>query len=257
LEAALTNLAINARDAMAMGGRLSIATENVHIGAESAPANSDLKTGDYVMLTVTDTGSGIAPEIVSRVFEPFFTTKETGKGSGLGLSMIYGFAKQSNGHVDIESRVDVGTSVRLYLPRTTRIDQTPVEAAGIEPDEAAGEMILVVEDNATVRKSVVTQLHEMGYRTLEAADGEEAMAILGLDPRIELLFSDVVIPGGMSGRQLAAATRRRRPDVKILLTSGFPDKANDASTGGRSEAMLSKPYRQQELARKLREVLQA
>jgi PAS domain S-box-containing protein len=257
LEAALTNLAINARDAMAMGGRLSIETGNVHVRAESAAAHGDLKPGDYVMLTVTDTGSGIAPEIVNRVFEPFFTTKETGKGSGLGLSMIYGFAKQSNGHVDLESQVDIGTSVRLYLPRTTRIEQPPVEAAGAEPDEAAGEMILVVEDNATVRKSVVTQLQQLGYRTLEAADGEEAIAILGLDPRIDLLFSDVVIPGGMSGWQLAAATRRRRPDVKILLTSGFPDKAAEAGAGDRSEVMLSKPYRQHELACKLRQILQA
>jgi PAS domain S-box-containing protein len=257
LEAALTNLAINARDAMAMGGRLSIATENVHFEAGSAAADSDLKPGDYVMVTVTDTGSGIAPEIVNRVFEPFFTTKETGKGSGLGLSMIYGFAKQSNGHVDIESQVDFGTSVRLYLPRTTRIDQSALEVGSVEPAEAAGEMILVVEDNATVRKSVVTQLQQLGYRTIEAADGQEAMAILELDPRIDLLFSDVVIPGGMSGRQLAATTRRKRPDVKILLTSGFPDKATDARSGERTEAMLSKPYRQQELARKLREILQA
>jgi CheY-like chemotaxis protein len=242
---------------MGMSGRLSIATENVHLQAESVPANSDLKPGDYVMATVSDTGSGIAPEIVDRVFEPFFTTKETGKGSGLGLSMIYGFAKQSNGHVEIESQVDVGTSVRLYLPRTTRPDRSPVEAAGVEPNEAAGEMILVVEDNATVRQSVVIQLQQLGYCTLEAADGEEAMAILGLDPRIDLLFSDVVIPGGMSGWQLAAATRRRRPDVKILLTSGFPDKAADASGANRTEAMLSKPYRQQELARKLREILRS
>jgi CheY-like chemotaxis protein len=171
--------------------------------------------------------------------------------------MIYGFAKQSNGHVDIESQVDVGTCVRLYLPRTSRIDQLPIETGSAEPTEGAGEMILVVEDNCTVRKSVVTQLQQLGYRTLEAADGEEAMAILQLDPRIDLLFSDVVIPGGVSGRQLAAATRRKCPAVKILLTSGFPDKAADAHSGDRSEAMLSKPYRQQELARRLRQILQA
>jgi CheY-like chemotaxis protein len=257
LEAALANLAINARDAMAMGGRLTIATDNVRIGAESAAGNGELKPGDYVMVTVSDTGSGIAPEIVNRVFEPFFTTKETGKGSGLGLSMIYGFAKQSNGHVDIESQIDVGTSVRLYLPRTTRLDRLPAEVSDDEPAEAAGELILVVEDNATVRKSVVTQLQRLGYRTVEAGDGESAIAILERDPRIDLLFSDVVIPGGISGRQLAAATRRKRPDVKILLTSGFPDKATDARAGDRTEAMLSKPYRQQDLARKLREILGA
>jgi PAS domain S-box-containing protein len=257
LEAALTNLAINTRDAMAMGGRLLIATENKHVGVENASADGDLGPGDYVMVAVNDTGSGIAPEIINRVFEPFFTTKETGKGSGLGLSMIYGFAKQSNGHVDIESQVDVGTCVRLYLPRTSRIDQLPIETGSAEPAEGAGEMILVVEDNCTVRKSVVTQLQQLGYRTLEAADGEEAMAILQLDPRIDLLFSDVVIPGGVSGRQLAAATRRKCPAVKILLTSGFPDKAADAHSGDRSEAMLSKPYRQQELARRLRQILQA
>ena len=255
LEAALTNLAINARDAMPMGGRLTIGTANGRV--ETASANGELKPGDYVVLTVADTGSGIPPEIIGRVFEPFFTTKATGKGSGLGLSMIYGFAKQSDGHVEIESEIDRGTTVRLYLPRATRAPvQPPAAPRRREPAAAAGELILVVEDNATVRKSVVRQLQKLGYRTLEAEDGPEALAILESDPRIDLLFSDVVMPGGMSGRQLAAAVRRRRPDLKILLTSGFPDKAGDARTGDRKEQVLGKPYRQRDLALKLREILQ-
>jgi PAS domain S-box-containing protein len=258
LEAALTNLAINARDAMPMGGRLTIATANLHFEGQSAAANGEFKPGDYVVLAVADTGSGIPPDIIGRVFEPFFTTKATGKGSGLGLSMIYGFAKQSDGHVEIESEVDRGTTVRLYLPRATRVPaRAPAPARRSEPTAAAGELILVVEDNATVRKSVVRQLHKLGYRTLEAEDGQEALAILERDPRIDLLFSDVVMPGGMSGRQLAAAVRRRRPDLRILLTSGFPDKAGDARAGERKEPVLSKPYRQRDLALKLREILQA
>ncbi len=260
LEAALTNLAINARDAMPAGGRLTIATANQHLEAQSATGHGELKPGDYVVLAVADTGSGIPPDIIGRVFEPFFTTKATGKGSGLGLSMIYGFAKQSDGHVEIESEVDRGTTVRLYLPRATRVPArapAPAVVRRSEPKAAAGELILVVEDNATVRKSVVRQLHKLGYRTLEAEDGQEALALLERDPRIDLLFSDVVMPGGMSGRQLAAATRRRRPDIKILLTSGFPDKAGDARAGERREPVLGKPYRQRDLALKLREILQA
>jgi PAS domain S-box-containing protein len=257
LEAALTNLAINARDAMPVGGRLTIATANRHLEAQSGTANGDLKPGDYVVLAVADTGSGIPPDIIGRVFEPFFTTKATGKGSGLGLSMIYGFAKQSDGHVEIESEVDRGTTVRLYLPRATRVPApAPAPARRSEPGAAAGELILVVEDNATVRKSVVRQLHKLGYRTLEAEDGEEALGLLERDPRIDMLFSDVVMPGGMSGRQLAAAVRRR-PDIKILLTSGFPDKAGDARAGERKEQVLGKPYRQRDLALKLREILQS
>ncbi len=257
LEAALTNLAINARDAMPMGGRLAIATANLHFEARGATADAELKPGDYAVLTVADSGSGIPPDIIGRVFEPFFTTKAIGKGSGLGLSMIYGFAKQSDGHVEIESEVDRGTTVRLYLPRTTRAPEpAPVVARRSEPAAAAGELILVVEDNDTVRKSVVRQLQKLGYRTLEAGDGQEALAVLERDPRIDLLFSDVVMPGGMSGRQLAAAVRRRRPDIKILLTSGFPDKAGDARAGERKEPMLGKPYRQRDLALKLREILQ-
>jgi nitrogen-specific signal transduction histidine kinase len=257
LEAALTNLAINARDAMPMGGRLSIATANLHFEARGASAGGELAPGDYVVLTVADTGSGIPPDILGRVFEPFFTTKATGKGSGLGLSMIYGFAKQSNGHVEIASEVDRGTAVRLYLPRATRApEQAPAAAPRSVPGVAAGELILVVEDNDNVRKSVVQQLQRLGYRTLEAEDGQAALAILESDPRIDLLFSDVVMPGGLSGRQLAAAVRRRRPDLKILLTSGFPDKAGDARAGERKEPVLGKPYRQRDLALKLREILQ-
>jgi len=264
LEAALTNLAINARDAMPVGGRLTITTANRQVDARIGSASSELKPGDYVVLTVTDTGSGIAPEIIGRVFEPFFTTKPAGKGSGLGLSMIYGFAKQSDGHVEIESELGRGTTVRLYLPRAvparaqaSEALPEPAPARRGESTAAAGELILVVEDNATVRKSVVRQLQKLGYRTLEAEDGQEALAALERDPRIDLLFSDIVMPGGMSGRQLAAAVRRRRPGLKILLTSGFPDKAGDGRARERREQVLGKPYRQRDLALKLREILQA
>jgi PAS domain S-box-containing protein len=258
LEAALTNLAINARDAMPAGGRLTISTENAHLDRLRMAMDGDIEPGDYVILTVADTGSGIPPEVIDRIFEPFFTTKATGRGSGLGLSMIYGFARQSNGHIDIESAVGDGTSVRLYLPRAARAAE-PVRAAagGADAAAAAGEMILVVEDDATVRGSVALLLQQLGYRTLEAADGQQALAILERDTRIDLLFSDVVMPGGFSGRQLAAATRRKRPEVRILLTSGFPDKAGDARAGERTEHMLSKPYRRQDLAAKLREIFAA
>jgi PAS domain S-box-containing protein len=258
LEAALTNLAINARDAMPMGGRLTIETANLHLAAGSKAAGGELKPGDYVVLTVTDTGLGIPSDIIGRVFEPFFTTKPPGKGSGLGLSMIYGFAKQSDGHVEIESAVDRGTTVRLYLPRALRpAVRAPVVARRREPMPAAGELVLVVEDNATVRKSVIRQLQKLGYRTLEAEDGQQALDLLEREPLIDLLFSDVVMPGGMNGRQLAAAARRKRPGIKVLLTSGYPDKAGEARGGERKEQVFGKPYRQRDLALKLREILQS
>ena len=257
LESAIVNLAINARDAMPEGGRLIIETANKRIDENYVAKNFEAVPGDYVMLAVSDTGTGMSPEVLARVFEPFFTTKPTGKGTGLGLSMVYGFARQSQGHVQIYSEVGHGTSVRLYLPRAQgaaeAIAEAPAEAV---PRARAGEQILAVEDNPDVRRVVVAQLEALGYAVIEAANGEAALKILERGDPVDLLFSDVVMPGGMSGYDLARATRRLRPDLKILLTSGFPKTAieNQRPTSEVGN-LLIKPYRKSELAAKIRAVL--
>src|SRR5262249_42984129 len=213
--------------------------------------------GDYVMLAVSDTGTGMPPEVLARVFEPFFTTKPVGKGTGLGLSMVYGFARQSQGHVQIYSEVGHGTSVRLYLPRADGaaelLGETPVE---ILPRARAGERVLAVEDNPEVRRVVAAQLQELGYHVIEAANGEAAMRILQRGEPVDLLFTDVVMPGGMTGYDLARATRRMRPELKVLLTSGFPKTTiKDQHRAGEFNKLLIKPYRKAELAAKIRAAL--
>jgi len=256
VENALLNLVINARDAMPAGGRLLIKTANKHLDEEYVAHNTEVAVGDYVMLAVTDTGSGMPPDVLERALEPFFTTKEIGKGSGLGLSVIYGFAKQSRGHLKIYSEVGHGTTVRLYLPRAV--------AAGVEtiapPAPAAhprgGEIILVVEDHADVRSYVVAQLRDLGYLVIEAEDGPQALKILDTEAPIDLLMTDMVMPGGMTGRQLAEAAKLRRPRLKALFTSGHSEDvvAEDGALDPRAQ-FLAKPYTRQDLARKVRQAL--
>lgn len=257
METALTNLAINSRDAMPNGGKLTIETANRRLDEEYSAGNAEVTPGDYVMLAVSDTGEGMSPEIVNRVFEPFFTTKEQGKGTGLGLSMVYGFVKQSRGHIKIYSESGHGTTIRLYLPRA---QDGAVPASGeifTESETAAsGAKILVVDDNPDVRGVVVKQLSGFGYSVMESQDGPSALDIIRNDETIDLLFTDIVMPGGMTGIELAREAQKLRPLLKILLTSGFAEATlqNHSQPGG-TVNVLSKPYRRQELARKIQEIL--
>ncbi len=257
VENSLLNLAINARDAMPEGGKLTIETANANLDEDYAANNAEVVPGDYVVMAVTDTGTGMPPDVLAHVFEPFFTTKEVGKGTGLGLSMIYGFAKQSGGHLKIYSEVGHGTTVRLYLPRQL---SESVKAASVPsspaPSKGGGETILVVEDNPDVRRLVLRQLRDLGYVVIEAANGPQALKILEDGAAIDLLFTDVVMPGGMTGRQLAEAAKGRRPNLKTLFTSGYTEdsilRLGKLDPGVR---LLSKPYRKHELATRIREAL--
>jgi PAS domain S-box-containing protein len=257
LESALTNLAVNARDAMPGGGRLTIGTRKASIDQEYAEAHTDVSPGDFVVLEVSDTGTGIPPEMLAHVFEPFFTTKEKEQGTGLGLSMVFGFVKQSGGHIEVYSEVGIGTTLRLYLPRA---DEAPAEA---RPTLTAAmprghETVLAVEDNEGLRRVLVRQLADLGYRVLEAANAQAAIEILGRDEKIDLLFTDIVLPGGMNGADLARSVVTMRTDMKVLFTSGFPEGAfgpDGALPPG--AILLGKPYRKDELARRLRESLAA
>ena len=257
VESALLNLAINSRDAMPGGGKLTIETDNAHLDEDYATQNAEVAPGDYVALAVTDTGTGMTQEVLEHAFEPFFTTKEVGKGTGLGLSMIYGFAKQSQGHAKIYSEVGHGTTVRLYLPRKAATAQSAVAPVRADRARTGGsETILVVEDDADVRAFVVGQLGDLGYRVIEAADGPQAQRILESDQPIDLLFTDVIMPGGMTGRQLADAARAGRPGLKAIFTSGYTE--NSIVHQGKLDkgvSFLSKPFRRQELALKIREML--
>lgn len=257
LESALLNLAINARDAMPGGGRLTVETINTFIDEKRSADYDDVPPGEYVLISVSDTGTGMTPETASRVFEPFFTTKEFGKGTGLGLSMVYGFVKQSGGHIKIYSEVGHGTSFKIYLPRS--LDAKEPTAAGViaKPHDPIGsETILLAEDDALVRQHGVNLLRGLGYQVLIAANGAEALAILERGDHVDLLFTDVVMPGGMSGRQLADKAAALRPSLKILFTSGYPESA--IVHHGRLDPgihLMKKPYRRRDLALKLRELL--
>jgi PAS domain S-box-containing protein len=259
VESALLNLAINARDAMPNGGKLTIETGNVTLDENYAARNAEVSPGEYVMLALTDTGIGMTPDVMQRAFEPFFTTKGVGKGSGLGLSMVYGFAKQSKGHLKIYSEVGHGTTVRLYLPRLAAdagasIAPSPDVERG--EDARGHESILVVEDDGDVRGFVVFQLQDLGYHVIQAANGLEAQRIVAGDTAIDLLLTDVVMPGGISGRDLAESALRARPGLKVMFTSGYTE--NSIVHHGRLDPevnFLAKPYRRQELARKVRTVL--
>jgi len=257
IESALVNLAVNARDAMGTGGRLMIETRNAHLDEAYAALHAEVTPGDYAMLGVSDTGCGMSPEILERVLEPFFTTKEVGKGSGLGLSMVYGFVKQSKGHLKIYSEPGHGTTIRIYLPRAAQgLRAASAETAPAAEQPGGSETVLLVEDDRLVRQFVLTQVRSLGYRVLEAGDGPEALAILARGEKIDLLFTDVVLPGGLTGRALAEEVRRRSPSTLVLFTSGYTEDA--VVHHGRLDPgmhFLSKPYRRRDLARKLREVL--
>ena len=251
---ALLNMAINARDAMPGGGRLTLQTRMVtpeESGLDSAPETAPSR---YVMIAVGDTGTGMPPHVREKVFEPFFTTKEVGKGSGLGMSMVYGFVTQSGGHIRIDSEEGAGTTVRLYLPPAE--GAAVKTAAKVEPAAGGSEAILVVEDDALVRNFVTAQLVGLGYKAVSAADGPAALARLQKGERYDLLFTDVVMPGGMNGRQLAQEAERFRPGMKVLYTSGYTD--DTIMHRGRLDPgvlLLQKPYRKGELARMVRKAL--
>jgi signal transduction histidine kinase/DNA-binding NarL/FixJ family response regulator/HAMP domain-containing protein len=256
LSTALLNLAVNARDAMPNGGKLTLETGNVVLDEAYARSNPEVQPGNYVMIAVSDTGTGIPANLRDRVFEPFFTTKTVGKGTGLGLSMVYGFVKQSNGHVKIYSEEGYGTTIKLYLPRAGAKADAPTATASSM--KGGDETIMVVEDDALVRNFVVTQLHSLGYRTMTAANGNAALAQLADGATFDLLFTDVIMPGGMNGRQLADIVIARRPTVKVLYTSGYTENA--IVHHGRLDAgvlLLAKPYRKFDLARMVRAALDA
>jgi len=259
IENALLNLAINARDAMPDGGNLTVETRNADLDANSLAGEMDVVPGSYVVLSATDTGTGMTPEVRERALEPFFTTKEVGAGTGLGLSMIYGFAKQSGGYLRIYSEPGQGTTVGLYLPRLDAAERTSEEFAVPKPQfGAAGERILVVEDDPRVREITLIRLDELGYTTFEADKGSAAVEVLKGGPSIDLLFTDLVMPGGMSGLELAEKARSLRPGLRVLFTTGYAEGAAICGPAD-SEAshLLRKPYSKKELAEKLRQVLGA
>jgi signal transduction histidine kinase len=252
LESALLNLAINARDAMPDGGRLVIATANARFDNVTADTPA-LSPGEYICISVTDSGVGMSAEVAARAFDPFFTTKPIGQGTGLGLSMIYGFARQSNGHVTIESRPGLGTSVRLYLPRHHGdIDTERALAVRAAEHAATGETVLVVEDEPVVRGVIVEMLGEQGYRTLQAVDGPSGLSILRSHERIDLLVTDVGLPG-MNGRQLADQARETRPDLKVLFITGYAESVaiSDGFLQPGME-MVTKPFDLDNLSRRIR-----
>jgi PAS domain S-box-containing protein len=257
LENCVLNLAINARDAMPQGGKLTLETANMQLDAVYTSSHPELAPGQYVLLAVTDTGVGIAPELVNKVFEPFFTTKETGKGTGLGLAMVYGFVKQSNGHISVSSEQGSGTTIRIYLPRLHQHAQAPGTLNETTQQQAGrGELILLVEDDALVQQYTHSQLLQLGYRVLTANNAQEALELLQSHPGIDLLFTDIMMPGGMNGDALARAARHQRPELPVLYTSGYAENA--IVHQGRLEPgllLLSKPFRRAELADKLRQAL--
>jgi CheY-like chemotaxis protein len=256
IQDAILNLAINARDAMPRGGTLTIETQNASLDEYYAAQESEVVVGDYVLLAVSDTGSGMTKEVLARAFEPFFTTKGQERGTGLGLSMVYGFTKQSKGHAKIYSEVGHGTIVKIYLPRSlmerSRTAERPASAA---PPHGT-ETILVVEDNEGIREVALDQLDRLGYRTFDAKNPREALALLDEHPEIAVLFTDVVMPGGMSGYDLVKEARKKRPDLKVLMTSGYtaPALANGVRELEGLE-IINKPFRKADLAIKLRSVL--
>ncbi len=255
VENALLNLAINARDAMEGHGKLTIEVGNAVLDRDYARKHSDVSPGQYVMLAVTDTGSGMSPEVLEKVFEPFFSTKPEGKGTGLGLSMVYGFAKQSSGHVNIYSEVGQGTTVKMYLPRSAADeDREVVMPTG--PIEGGTETILVVEDDEEVRNTVVETLGDLGYRVLTARDAQAGLTVVESGIPIDVIFTDVVMPGPLKSREMARRAQERLPNLAVLFTSGYTE--NSIVHGGKLDAgveLLSKPYTREALARRIRHVI--
>ena len=255
VENALLNLAINARDAMEGRGNLTVEVGNAYLDDDYAQTAQDITPGQYVMLAVTDTGSGIAPEIMEKVFEPFFTTKPEGRGTGLGLSMVYGFVKQSGGHVKIYSEPGHGTTIRLYLPRSL-VSEDYVVTRDNGPITGGAETILVAEDDDRVRESVIDMLKELGYRVLQAPDAQSALAIIESGLAVDLLFTDVIMPGNLKSTELARMAIERLPGLQVLFTSGYSE--NSIVHSGRLDPgveLLSKPYTREALARKVRQLL--
>lgn len=256
-ETALTNLATNARDAMRQGGRLTITTRNVHLDEDHTAAQTDVEAGAYAVVEVTDTGTGMPPEVVARAFDPFFTTKEVGSGTGLGLSMVFGFLKQSGGLARIYSEPGRGTTVRMYLPRAQAVEaELAHERTDSLPRSQGREVVLVVEDDRSIRRLVILQLENLGYLVLEAENGPAALAIIDSAPRIDLILTDIVMPGGLDGAALAAEACSRRPDLKVLFTSGTPQAAlRERGHHDPAPPLLTKPYRKHELAEKVHAML--
>ncbi|TGD99341.1 hybrid sensor histidine kinase/response regulator [Methylobacterium nonmethylotrophicum] len=254
-EVALLNVLINARDAMPDGGTVTIRTENHVFDADELPSGLP-QPGRYVSVSVTDTGTGMPPEILARVMEPFFTTKEEGRGTGLGLAMVYGFAKQSGGTVVIESRTGHGTTVRLYFPMSDS-EERPAPGPGHRGLQRSGtETILIVDDRRDVAELARAILRDFGYTTLLATDGRQALELLDGGDRVDLLFSDLIMPGGMNGVMLAREARRRQPRLKVLLTTGYAEASLERTDAGGSEfEIINKPYRRMELARRVRALL--
>jgi len=254
LENVILNLAINSRDAMEREGKLTIAGGNVLLDEHDALLHPDVVPGQYVVLAVSDTGSGMTPEVLERAFEPFFTTKPEGRGTGLGLSMVYGFIKQSGGHIKLDSEVGQGTTLTLYFPRALQAEVPRTESVA-GPVEGGTETLLVVEDDAAVRATVVELLTELGYRVLKATDGQSALAVIQRGLPVDLLFTDVVMPGPLSSPDLARQAKVLLPDLEVLFTSGYAENA--IVHGGRLDpgvCLLSKPYRREELALRLRQL---
>ena len=259
LEVAIINLAVNARDAMPKGGKLTLETANVYLDERYAASQVEVVPGQYVMIAVTDTGSGMTPDVLAKAFDPFFTTKDVGHGTGLGLSQVYGFAKQSGGHVKIYSEIGEGTTVKLYFPRVhAAIPLDESEGAPVVAPGSPHETILIVEDDTDVRSYSCDTLRELGYNVLEAKDGHAGLKLLDAHPHIKVLFTDVGLPGGMNGRQLADEARRRRPQLRVLFTTGYA--RNAIVHEGRLDPgveLITKPYSQAALSTKLRDMLDA
>ncbi|MFC7380538.1 ATP-binding protein [Brevundimonas sp. GCM10030266] len=257
LEAAVLNLSVNARDAMPDGGRLTIETANAHIDEAYAATHAEVLPGQYVVLSVSDTGVGMDEATIAQAFEPFFTTKAVGKGTGLGLSQVYGFVKQSGGHVKIYSEVGQGTTVKIYLPRlNSEADPPEPDETTLVPEGSEEETILVLEDDDDVRTYSVESLRDLGYRVLEAHDGPSALRLLERQARVDLLFSDVVLPGGMTGAQVAAKARELRPELRVLFTTGYA--RNAIIHHGRLDKgvqLITKPFTAADLAARVRDVL--
>jgi CheY-like chemotaxis protein len=256
-EAAFLNLAINARDAMPDGGTLFIETSEVIREKNETSDQLELFPGRYILLSITDTGTGMSPDVLAHAVEPFFTTKDVGKGTGLGLSMTYGFIKQSGGDVKIYSEPGTGTAVKLFLPTAQGRNVSGSKTESSEPDLTGNETILLVEDEEHVRNYAIMQIEQLGYHVISASDGASALQkIKQLDGQVDLLFTDVTMPGGMNGRQLAQNIAGLYPNLKVLYTSGY--NQNAIIHAGKLEpgvALLEKPYHKIDLARKLRELL--
>jgi CheY-like chemotaxis protein len=260
LRCALTNLVVNARDAMPDGGAITVRMYNVTLTKQDASIADELAPGDYAVLEVADAGAGISSEKLSRIFDPFFTTKEVGKGTGLGLSMVYGFVKEMKGHIKVMSEVGQGTTFTLFFPRAAQLQKIAAPALAPADDPVPvrkHKTILVVDDDDLVRKSVITQINSLGYGTIEASGPAEALEIISSPDSFDLLFSDIVMPGPIDGVELAHLARARRPGLKVMLSSGFPDLKSGRSSENSYEQwqILKKPYRRSELQDALQAIL--